>query len=505
MTGRARVSPTVVRPRPAYAALALLVLVYVLIAVQYARLTPPWQAPDEPAHYNYVKYVAEHGALPILRMGDFPSAYLEEIKGRGFPPEMSIEPIRYESWQPPLYYLLGAAVYRLTSGLPQAGQLLALRLLSVALGTVLLLVTYHTVLALASGRTWLALGSTAIVATVPMHVAVTAAVSNDVLAELWSALLLWQMLLCLQAPGRSLRPWLVMGVTLGLAGLTKVSSLVTLPLIAGTLVWVAWQGRDGRVRALMRGSLAVGLPALAIMLPWLVRNALVYGWSDPLVFARHGAVVVGQLRTADWLAQVGVRRALADFLQTTFHSFWGQFGWMGVPIDMRLYRGLALATGLAGLGLALRLPSLAPRWREIPLSERAGLALCAGSVLLGAASLVWYNLTFVQHQGRYLFPALVPIAVFLALGWRELTRRRWRLAAAGLLLAAALVLAGGAALCGGAVDKRSVAGLLGGSLLFALAAWLPETWARWLYALPYPLLVLLDLACLYAFILPALT
>jgi hypothetical protein len=39
-----------------------------------------------------------------------------------------------------------------------------------------------------------------------------------------------------------------------------------------------------------------------------------------------------------------------------------------------------------------------------------------------------YNLTFVQHQGRYLFPALIPIALGLAVGlglwFRPLRRRR---------------------------------------------------------------------------------
>jgi hypothetical protein len=31
-------------------------------------------------------------------------------------------------------------------------------------------------------------------------------------------------------------------------------------------------------------------------------------------------------------------------------------------------------------------------------------------------SFFWYNLTFVQHQGRYLFPALIPIGAAAALG-----------------------------------------------------------------------------------------
>jgi hypothetical protein len=41
---------------------------------------------------------------------------------------------------------------------------------------------------------------------------------------------------------------------------------------------------------------------------------------------------------------------------------------------------------------------------------------------------VGYNLTFVQHQGRYLFPALIPIALGFAVGlglWFKPLRKRW--------------------------------------------------------------------------------
>ena len=41
---------------------------------------------------------------------------------------------------------------------------------------------------------------------------------------------------------------------------------------------------------------------------------------------------------------------------------------------------------------------------------------------------VGYNLTFVQHQGRYLFPALIPITAALALGldaWLRPLARHW--------------------------------------------------------------------------------
>ena len=84
------------------------------------RLHPAWQAPDEPAHYNYIRYLAETGRFPVLQMGDYPHDYLEEIKSRRFPPDLSIDPIRYEYHQPPLYYSLAAPVYLLAKGRPPA-------------------------------------------------------------------------------------------------------------------------------------------------------------------------------------------------------------------------------------------------------------------------------------------------------------------------------------------------------------------------------------------------
>jgi len=483
--------------------LAAIMVAYVVVAVQYARLTPPWQAPDEPAHYNYVRYVAERGALPVLQMGDFPADYLARFTDPRNTPQMSIDPIRYESWQPPLYYVAAAAVYRLA---PASAHMLALRLLSVALGALLIWVAYRAVAELAPERGWLACGTAAFVAAVPMHVATTAAVSNDTLAELWVALVLWQLFALLRRPERGLRPWLWLGVTLGLAGLTKLSTAIVLPLALAVLGWLSWRrvAPGQRSRYLVARIGALCLPAGLLLVPWLARNMAVYGIGDPLASQRHAQVAGEQLRTATRIAQVGWAQMATEFLLTSFHSFWGQFGWMGVPIDSRIYRGLALLCSLAAIGLASRLCTLRRDWHALPEEERVGLALLALLAILSAASLVGYNLTFVQYQGRYLFLALVPAGLFLSLGWREVMRRAWRPVAAALLAGLALLLAAYTALRAGPWDTWTLAGLAGGSAGLGLSAWLPERWLGWLHALPYLLLLGLDFLCLYAFILPAL-
>src|SRR5207302_2695375 len=92
------------------AVLSLTLIAYALLAFGYITLTPIWQNPDEPAHFNYARFVAETGGLPELRAGDWDSAFLERLKKGGLGPTASVASIRYESWQLPLYYPLAAAL-----------------------------------------------------------------------------------------------------------------------------------------------------------------------------------------------------------------------------------------------------------------------------------------------------------------------------------------------------------------------------------------------------------
>ena len=64
---------------------------YLALATAYALVLPLGHAPDEPAHFAYVLFIAEHGRLPNF--------YADQVG--------------YESYQAPLYYTLSAAVCKL--------------------------------------------------------------------------------------------------------------------------------------------------------------------------------------------------------------------------------------------------------------------------------------------------------------------------------------------------------------------------------------------------------
>jgi 4-amino-4-deoxy-L-arabinose transferase-like glycosyltransferase len=349
-------------------------------------------------------------------MGDWNLAELERLKTCRFTCG-SIEGIRYESHQPPLYYLLAVPIF-----LVSHGDLLALRLLSVILSLGTLLTIYALGRLIFPGDADIALVASGVVAFIPMHVAISASVNNDTLAELLLSLITLVSLARLKGDLTGGRYILLAGFLMGLGLLTKVTVYVGFALLIVAEIGRVALGQQARhERAIL---LPIAGIALALALPWFVRNAITYGDLDILARTRHDLVVVGQPRTVLGLP------AVHYFVVTTFQSFWGVFGWMGVFLDIRLYGALAIITALTLSGLALWTRT---GWHTLRPVQRWALGILALLFFLVLVGMVQYNLTFIQAQGRYLFPASAAVGIALALGWRSLAQRPLALAV-GLLL-----------------------------------------------------------------------
>jgi hypothetical protein len=110
------------------------------------------------------------------------------------------------------------------------------------------------------------------------------------------------------------------------------------------------------------------------------------------------------------------------YLALLFPGFWGNFGWLQVPMPVPVYAALAAVCGLALAGLLWprrpgdTLDLLPPIGRWLAL----GLALAVLQVIgLPMWGRDW------QPQARYLHPALVPMLVFFVAGLRRWSGR-WR-------------------------------------------------------------------------------
>lgn len=220
------------------------------------------------------------------------------------------------------------------------------------------------------------------------------------------------------------------GVLLGLCLLTKVTAYTGLMLVAVVVVWqelarTRLQNAPGHPIDTLRDAFwrLAKVYGIALLLSgwWFLRNAVVYGNFDIFGLKRHDLVVAGQPLTGTFdLA------AAKHFAILSFKSFWGVFGWMGIFMDERIYWILALVSSLAAIGFLLYSARVLFHPFEISLYQKTSLSLLFLALALVFVGWFQYNLTYIQAQGRYLFPAIASVAIFFSLGVREIVSRRHR-------------------------------------------------------------------------------
>ena len=422
--------------------LALILVCYFILGGLFAVLVPPWQVPDEPAHYNYVRQLAQTGAYPVIAVGDYDQDLIaNRIAPPDARPDFSLDAVQYEDHQPPLFYTLAVPVFLLFNG-----ALIPLRLFSLFIGAFVVVFGYLAVRAIFPAHPHIAAFAVAFIALLPQHLHMMAGFNNDSLSEALIALTVWlcARLIVVSSPLQlplSPAPLLLIAIVVGLSFLTKAQAYLALPVALFAVLVCLPKGRSLR-DALLPLIIVIAIAGV-IGLPWWIHGLQVYGGTDLLGLQRHNIVVAGQPTTVEWIAQYGWGGLLSHMVETTFQSFWGQFGWMSIVIDRRLYLlFLAITVVSALLFLAWWVHGLSAKARlkghaatssgasihspYLVLTREQTLALDMLVVLALAALLgfIWYNLQFVQHQGRYLFAGLIPMATALSLGWHFIVSRK---------------------------------------------------------------------------------
>jgi len=399
---------------------------YLTLATAWNFVTPPFEAPDEDAHVRYVLFLAREHRIPDPRVDGARSGD--------------------ESFHPPLFYAIGAAVLdasampldpvlpaRVTGWdwdttpknyfMPSAARtdyLHLLRELSVLFGLITVTATYLAATIL--GATGLVRITAAIVtAALPQFTYIAAAVNPDSAAVAVASVGLVLLLLILRSPIPRTRLTFAFGATVGLAVLFEYHTVYLFGLAA--LAYPMVHGRG--LRPFLRDAVIAGASFLAVAGWWFVLNAVRYGDPSGLSMQR---LLAPELLTP---------RSLFDpyfvyfFPTITYESFFGVFGWLNVYLPASLYLAFAACCVLALAGLITAM--LVRHSWDAP---RRALVLAPGILL---ALVLYANLTFNAPQGRYFFPALAAISCLLALGLAELPRwlARWSLIAVPVFLVGA--------------------------------------------------------------------
>lgn len=403
--------------------LALVAAAYVVLASLYSVVTPVFEASDELWHYPMVKYIVDNGfTLPS--------------------PDPN-QPWRQEGGQPPLYYLIAAA---LTAGIdtsdmdyvrrvnphadigivrpdrnanmmahraeaeafPWRSTTLAVHLIrffSILLGLGTVLVTYALTREIVPEWPLVAVGAAALNAFLPMFLFISGSVNNDNLSNLLGNLLTLLIVRLVKATNAPRwRDYVVLGVVAGTGLLSKLNIGFLIPLVALALLVVSVRLRDWR--PLVFGAGIAGLLTILIAGWWYLRNAQLYG--DPTGLNVFLLTVGRRLIPAN-AAQLWAERT--SFTQ----AYWGFFGGVNVPMPDVIYFAFNIVGGLALLSAVVFLVVILIR-RQWSLDRwLPALVVILWPLLIFVSFLRWTAET-PASQGRLVFGALSSISLWMAVG-----------------------------------------------------------------------------------------
>ena len=423
---------------PATAALLLALAAWVILFANNLPRIAPLFGFDRDGHTEYINFILDRGRLPLASDG-------------------------WQMYQPPLYYLLAAGLlipFDLNASSDAA--LLLLRVVSGVTGLGQILLLFLSLRLLFPDRPKSQALGVLLGAFLPAHLYLAHHVTNEGLAALLATASIYFTLKFLRSDPAPLRPALAVGACLGLALLTKFSTLLVAPFVLGALLLKprfekrSLTGPKPATAASPPAAPASSPPPPAFCLnprPFLGALAVllaVCGWHYLRVWYHFGNPIIGNwdpslplawwqdpgYRTGSWFLSFGQAfttpmfsslHSLADGL---YSSLWGDA--LGSGSSRLSFRPpwnddlanagywLALTPsllGVAGLLLAVF------RFFKRPSVE---LGLLTG--LLGAFGfgLVYMSLqvpSYAQVKAFYALPALLPFCAVAVQGWERLPSR----------------------------------------------------------------------------------
>ena len=423
-------------------ALGAIIVVGLLRGGWWVAVTEVMSPVDEAAHVDYVVSMGDHGRPPKVGRDRVDNRILEVAKASATSPWRP-SPIAadnrspnwgafsqsYEGVQPPLYYALLAAPWKLVHGLGALTSLYVLRTLTLLLAICTIPLTWLLARELFPERPEVALGATATLVLVGGFNANMANVTNDALvtplatAALWLTARTWNR-------GFQARNALAVGALVGATVLAKTTGLVLVPLVALGALGPLWT-RGAVARRYIAWGAQVGAVAAAVVVPWLLLNRATYhAWSASSAVDK----ITGPLQPPIPRTLHGVVMHLKSAVQ----AFWTPqlaVGRIGHAAVFWTLAGFAILLAAAAFHLRRWRPTrdaLAVAWMAtaLPLGLLTMIGIIAG-VFGGSSSVV----------GRHLYPTLPALLIAIVGGaCTLLSKRHLGLVVVALVVAIGLTL-----------------------------------------------------------------
>jgi 4-amino-4-deoxy-L-arabinose transferase-like glycosyltransferase len=439
-------------------------LIACLNAACWSFVTPPFQVPDEPDHYAYVKQLFETGRLPSsnteLTSGEVVAVLLglhyeqvrEQPENHTISSQTEVRELQHDlqvsakdadigspaagvaASQPPLYYALEAIPYGLGKSGTVLDRLQLMRLLSALFAGLTAMFAFLFVREALPGASWAWIVGGLGVALAPLLGFMSGAVNPDAMLFAVSAAIFYCVARAFRR-GFSMRAAAVLGTLTAVGFLTKLNFIGLAPgIFLGLLVLSIREARSSRRSAYLRLALAVAI-ALSPVVLYAIVNVLsghrVLGIVSSTLRLTHGSI----LAQANYIWQLCLPRlpgttndfpGLFTLQQLWFRGYVGLYGWLDTPFPGWVSAIALIPAGalvlLCGRSLVQGRAVLRTRAAELAVYASVALGLM---LLIGADSYLTFPLHTAEYaQVRYLLPLLPLLGAVLVLAARG-AGRRW--------------------------------------------------------------------------------
>ncbi|HTU77358.1 MAG TPA: DUF2142 domain-containing protein [Solirubrobacteraceae bacterium] len=440
------------------------VLVAFLNAACWSIVSPPFEVPDEPSHFAYVKQLAETGSLPRSASGSYSYEELAALQALRYykvreQPDNRTIASRHEqaalehvlrtapgvsekgsraagvaASEPPLYYALETIPYALGKGGTLLTRLQLMRLTSALLAGLTALFAFLFLREALPREPWAWTVGGLAVALTPLLGFMSGAVNPDSLLFAVASAVFYCLARAFRR-GLSTGGATALGALLAIGFLTKLNFIGLVPgIVLGLVVLCARAARvSGRsAYRLLALALAIGFSpvALYVLVNVLSNHAALGAASAVTVDARRS--ILGEI---DYIWQLYLPRipGTASYFpgifpaqKLWFDGYVGLYGWLDTTFPGWVYSVALIPAGAIAALCARALYQARAQLRRRAVELGVYAAVSVGLlVLVGAASYDRFPVADAEFaQTRYLLPLIALFGAVLALAARG-AGRRW--------------------------------------------------------------------------------
>lgn len=395
-------------------------------------IIPVYEYPDEPQHLNYINTLSRTLQLP----NQYDQARIVPEEGH----------------QPPLYYMLCAALCRLTQNdneinitlkvqaptgslyyphypvfdhLSSSGfhtnsdraGFYSLRILSMIIGLINLLFIFKIVKLFFKDDTEILI-CIFMAASLPQFIFISSGINNDNLADMFSSMMIYFLFVIISHPEKT-RNFALGGIILGLGLLTKKTLLFFIPAAFFIMLYHLFFMRrffekdniqlERYPKKYFFNITIFFYCMLAICGWWYIRNLVLY--SDILGNEMERRTLPHLISPKPLFSVY----FLSEFWKDIYKSFIWKYGWFhfGAPKIVYIFFAAIIFGGFLGVIKHL----VREHFRDVKVIFSMLL------IILCLSGVVYYNLTFTQPQGRFLFPVLSLIVILIVKGLLIISER----------------------------------------------------------------------------------